>query len=166
MRLPLALAALLLASPALAATFGKVDLQRALLTIDQGAAVAEQLKAAYAEKQAELQKEDTAIREAQADLARRAASLARPERARREKELQERVAALQQRSQDYQAQMQQMEQELKTPVLERLQGVVNEVSARSGVDLVLEANAPVLYIRDEKDLTGDVIRAYNAQYPK
>ena len=60
-----------------------------------------------------------------------------------------------------------MEQKLKTPILERVKQVVDEVSKSADVDLVYEAaTAPILYAKSEKDLTDEVVKAYNKKFPK
>jgi outer membrane protein len=60
-----------------------------------------------------------------------------------------------------------MEQKLKTPILERVKTVVDEVSKAADVDFVYEAaTAPILYARTEKDLTDEVVKMYNKKFPK
>jgi len=60
-----------------------------------------------------------------------------------------------------------MEQKLKTPILEKVKAVVDEVAKSADVDLVYEAaTAPILFAKEEKDLTDDVIKTYNKKFPK
>ncbi len=60
-----------------------------------------------------------------------------------------------------------MEQKLKTPILERVKIIVDEISKSADVDLVYEsATAPILFAKSEKDLTDEVIKAYNKKFPK
>jgi len=60
-----------------------------------------------------------------------------------------------------------MEQKLKTPILEKVKAVVDEVAKSADVDLVYEAaTAPILFAKEEKDLTDEVIKTYNKKFPK
>ena len=60
-----------------------------------------------------------------------------------------------------------MEQKLKTPILERVKSVVDEVSKSADLDMVYEAaTAPILYAKSEKDLTDEVVKSYNKKFPK
>ena len=60
-----------------------------------------------------------------------------------------------------------MEQKLKTPILERVKTIVDEVSKSADVELVYEAaTAPILFAKTEKDLTNEVVSAYNKKFPK
>ncbi len=60
-----------------------------------------------------------------------------------------------------------MEQKLKTPILENVKKVVDEVAKSSDVDMVYEAaTAPILFAKEEKDLTDEVVKLYNKKFPK
>ena len=89
------------------------------------------------------------------------------EKAKKEREIQEKIIAIQQKTATFQKEIQDMEQNLKTPILERVKNIVDDVAKASGVDFVYEAaTAPILYAKSEKDLTDDVIKAYNKKHAK
>ena len=160
--------ALVMTSSAFAAiSVGKVDVQKVLLTVNQGVAVRDQLKKSFDEKQKILKEEEEKIKKLQEDYSKKASVLNDKEKGKKEREIQEKIMAIQQKTSTYQKEIQDLEQKLKTPILERVKGVVDEASKAADVDLVYEAaTAPILYAKSEKDLTDDVIKAYNKKFPK
>jgi outer membrane protein len=150
-----------------AVTVGKVDVQKVLITVNQGVAVRDQLKKSFDEKQSTLKKEEEAIKKLQDDYTKKASVINDKEKAKKEREIQEKIIAIQQKTASYQKEIQELEQKLKTPILERVKSVVDEVSKSADVDLVYEAaTAPILFAKSEKDLTDDVVKAYNKKFPK
>lgn len=160
--------ALVMTSSAFSATsVGKVDVQKVLISVNQGVAVRDQLKKSFDEKQKILKDEEEKIKKLQDDYGKKASVINDKEKAKKEREIQEKIMSIQQKTATFQKEIQDMEQKLKTPILERVKSVVDEVSKAADVDLVYEAaTAPILYARTEKDLTDEVVKAYNKKFPK
>lgn len=168
MKALVALMVLAISSPVFAdVVVGKVDVQKVLVTVNQGVAVRDQLKKSFEDKQKVLKKDEDAIKKLQEDYQKKAAVINDTEKAKKEREIQEKIIAIQQKTATYQKEIQDMEQNLKTPILERVKNIVDDVAKNSGVDFVYEAaTAPILYAKSEKDLTDDVIKAYNKKHAK
>jgi outer membrane protein len=168
MKALLATLAFVFASNVFAAiSVGKIDVQKVLVTVNQGQAVRDQLKKSFDEKQKILKEEEEKIKKLQDDYSKKASVLNDKEKAKKEREIQEKIIAIQQKTAAYQKEIQEMEQKLKTPILERVKQVVDEVSKGADVDLVYEAaTAPILFAKTEKDLTDEVVKAYNKKFPK
>lgn len=168
MKALLATLAFVLSSAAFSAvSVGKIDVQKVLITVNQGVAVRDQLKKSFDEKQKVLKDEEDKIKKLQEDYSKKASVINDKEKSKKEREIQEKIIAIQQKTQSYQKEIQEMEQKLKTPILERVKTVVDEIAKSSDVDLVYEAaTAPILYAKSEKDLTDEVIKAYNKKFPK
>lgn len=146
---------------------GKVDVQRVLLTVDQTKSVRAQLMKEFGINQASLSKEEDEIRKMQDDYNEKSRVMTEQEKAAKEGELQERFAALQRLTQQYQDEMKDMEQKFKTPMLAKIRDIVIEVSKTAGVDATFESESTaMLYAKQEKDLTEEVITLYNAQNPQ
>ena len=162
------MATLLITSSAFAkVAVGKVDVQKVLISVNQGQAVRDQLKKAFDEKQKQLKEEEDKIRKLQDDYQKKASVLNDKEKGKKEREIQERIVAIQQKTAAYQKDIQDMEQKLKTPILEKVKAIVEEVAKGADVDFVYEAaTAPILYAKEEKDLTDDVIKMFNKKFPK
>ncbi len=150
-----------------AVSIGKIDVQKVLISVNQGVAVRDQLKKSFDEKQKVLKDEEDKIKKLQDDYSKKASVLNDKEKSKKEREIQEKIIAIQQKTTDFQKEIQEMEQKLKTPILERVKQVVDDISKSADVDLVYEsATAPILFAKSEKDLTDDVIKAYNKKFPK
>jgi len=162
------MASLLIASSAFAAvSVGKVDVQKVLITVAQGQAVRDQLKKSFDDKQKVLKDEEDKIRKLQDDYQKKASVLNDKEKGKKEREIQEKIVAIQQKTATFQKDIQDMEQKLKTPILEKVKAIVDDVAKNADVDMVYEAaTAPILYAKQEKDLTDEVIKAYNKKFPK
>ena len=168
MKTLVAMLALVLATQTFAKVLvGKVDVQKVLVTVNQGAQVRDQLKKTFDEKQKILKDEEDKIRKMQEDYQKKAAVLNDKERAKKEREIQEKIMGIQQKTAEYQKEIQDMEQKLKTPILERVKQIVDDVAKGADVDFVYEAaTAPILFAKEEKDLTDEVVKAFNKKFPK
>lgn len=163
----IAVLALVMTSSAFAITVGKVDVQKVLITVNQGVAVRDQLKKSFDDKQSVLKKEEESIKKLQEDYSKKASVINEKEKAKKEREIQEKIMAIQQKTSTFQKEIQDLEQKLKTPILERVKVIVDEVSKASDVEFVYEsATAPILYAKTEKDLTDEVVKSYNKKFPK
>jgi outer membrane protein len=146
---------------------GKVDVQKVLITVNQGSAVRDQLKKAFDEKQKILKDEEEKIRKMQDDYQKKASVLNDKEKMKKEREIQEKIMSIQQKTSGYQKDIQDLEQKLKTPILDKVKTVVDEVAKNSDLDIIYEAaTAPILFAKDERDFTDEVIKLYNKKFPK
>jgi outer membrane protein len=146
---------------------GKVDVQKVLITVNQGSAVRDQLKKAFDEKQKILKDEEEKIRKMQDDYQKKASVLNDKEKMKKEREIQEKIMSIQQKTSGYLKDIQDLEQKLKTPILDKVKTVVDEVAKNSDLDIIYEAaTAPILFAKDERDFTDEVIKLYNKKFPK
>jgi len=146
---------------------GKVDVQKVLITVNQGVNVRDQLKKTFDEKQKILKDEEDKIRKLQEDYQKKASVINDKEKGKKEREIQEKIMAIQQKTAGYQKEIQEMEQKLKSPILDNVKKVVDEVAKSNDVDMVYEAaTAPILFAKEEKDLTDEVVKLYNKKFPK
>lgn len=145
---------------------GKVDIQKVLVTVQEGADVRNKLKDVFDKKQNELKQEENGIRKMQEEYQKQSLVMNAEAKANKEKDIQEKIMGIQQKSVTYQKEIQEMEDKFKKPILNRLQVIVNEVSEKAEVDVTFESSsAPVLYAKDSKDITQDVVKAYDTKYP-
>ncbi|PIP94822.1 MAG: hypothetical protein COW00_15355 [Bdellovibrio sp. CG12_big_fil_rev_8_21_14_0_65_39_13] len=161
----LLVSSLLVSGQAFALVLGKVDVQKVLVSVDQGKKVRDQLKKEFDTKQNEIKKEEDKIRKLQQDFEKQSAVMNDKAKGKKQKEIQDQIMGLQQKSMDYQKTIQDMENNLKRPILENIKKIVEEVSKDSNVDVTFEVStAPVIYAKEEKDLTDEVIKKYNKKY--
>ena len=162
------LVALVLASfssTSFALIVGKVDIQQVLLSIKEGQGVRDKLKKSFEEKQKVLQKDEDKIRKMQENFKKQSLVMNDKAKMAKQEEMQKAILDLQQKSQTFQKEIQDMEQRYKKPILEKVKTIVESVSKTAGVDVTFEAStAPVIYAKSEKDLTPEVIKAYDQKY--
>ena len=164
--LSVALLALTLGAPAAQAlVLGKVDIQKVLLTINEGKGVREKLKKSFDKKQEILKKDEDKVRKMQESFKKQSLVMSDTAKRTKQESIQKAIMQLQQKSQGFQKEIQDMEQKFKRPILEKVRVIIETVSEKANVDITFEAStAPVVYAKSEKDLTDSVIKAYDSKH--
>ncbi len=146
-------------------TIGLVDIQRVITTIKQGKKVQSTLEKSFNDKKALLKKDEDKIKKSQEDYKKQSMVLAETARLNKEREMQDLMMKLQNKTMEFQKDIQKMEQEMKKPILENLRPIIEEVSKEAQVSMTFELSAaPIVYAEAKKDITDDVIKAYDAKY--
>lgn len=145
---------------------GLVDIQKIITTIKEGKNVQTTLEKNFNSKKAILAKDEEKIKKAQEDYKKQSVVLADQARMNKEREIQEMMMALQQKTMEFQREIQKMEQDLKKPILDKLRPIIDEVSKANGVAMTFELSAaPIVYAENKKDLSEEVIKAYDKKHP-
>jgi outer membrane protein len=140
-----------------------VDLQRALMEIEEGRKAKGSLKSLFDQRQKTLDKQQEDLRLLKEGIEKQRDVLSREVYAKKVEELQKALAELQTTYMEFQRELAAKEADLTKPILERLQRIVRQVGQKDGYSLVLERNeAGVVYIPSTYDLTDLVIQRYNA----
>ncbi len=147
-------------------TVGLVDVQRVLVSIKEGKSVMAKLEKTFNDKKTILKKDEEAIKKMGEDLKKQAAVLSEQARVEKERKMQEQIMQVQTKANQFQSEMQKMEQDLKKPIIDKLRPIIEEVSKSSSVSMTFElGSAPIIYAESKKDITEDVIAAYDKKYP-
>jgi outer membrane protein len=142
---------------------GYVDMQRALLEVEDGRRAREDLKKTLEKKQKELDERQQELMKAGEDLKKKRTLLPEETRMQKESELQEGLAKLQQALMRHQQELNQKEQEVLAPIVDRMQRIVGQIAQSEDLTLVLDRNqAGIIFGKPHLDLTNEVIRRYNA----
>jgi outer membrane protein len=150
---------------AMAAEFAKVDMEKVKNTIKQGQAVRKEIEKEVKKKEDDLKAEEKKIMKMREDFEKQSAVMSDKARREQEEKMQNAVMAAQQKYMQYQGDIQKLQESKEGPVLERLKGVIETVGKDAKVDIIFETRTtPILYARDIKDLTDDVIKAYDKKY--
>lgn len=163
----IALLVFVIAAPSFAATLvGLVDIQKVITTIKEGKSVQKALEKSFNDKKAILKKDEDKIKKAQEDYKKQSMVLAEAARMTKEREIQEQMMKLQSKTMEYQKEIQKMEQDMKKPILEKLRPIIEEVSKANAVAMTFELSAaPIIYAESKKDITSEVIAAYDKKHP-
>ncbi len=145
---------------------GLVDIQKVITTIKEGKNVQSTLEKAFNDKKTILKKDEEKIKKAQEDYKKQSMVLAEAARATKEREMQDMMMKLQSKTMEYQREIQKMEQDMKKPILDKLRPIIDDVSKANAVAMTFELSAaPIVYAESKKDLTEDVIQAYDKKHP-
>ncbi len=143
---------------------GYIDLQKAIVTVEEGKRAKAALKKTYDAKQAELTAKEAELKELK-DTIEREASIDTPESRARRAQFQSKLMALQQAFMQEQQQLQQLEAKELSVITEKMRAVIAQIGKAGGYTLILEVQTNrLLYAKDHLDLTNEVIRKYNAKY--
>lgn len=146
---------------------GLVDFQKILLTVKQGVKIKAKLKKEFDKKQKLLKKEEGRIRKMQEEIRKQSLVMKRTTRAKKEEKIQMSILDLQRKSVGYTKEMEQLEQKLKKPLIDRARKIIDAVSKQAGVDMTFERNtSAIVYAKNGKDLTDLVIKLYDKKHPK
>lgn len=152
----------LTASSAFAQKIAYVDLQRALLEVEDGKKAKAKLKRDFDKKQKELDKKQEAVKKMKDDL--EAGAMMMTEDAKRAKamELQKQMYELQQLYMQLQGDLSQKEAEATRKIFDRMGTIIEKIGKEKGYDLILEkTESSVLYAKSGMDITSELIKRYN-----
>lgn len=145
---------------------GVLNLQKVLVSINEGKSINDELKKVFEDKKAILSKEEQKLKKEQEEYVKQSALLSADARQKKEGSLQQGIAGLQKKTMDYQKEISELEANLKKPLLEKVKAIVDKVSADEKVEFTVELNSsPVLYAKTKKDITDLVIEKYNKEHP-
>jgi len=147
-------------------TIGKVDMQKVIITIKEGVKVREKLKKELEEKQKNFQKDEQEIKKLQETFQKQSVVMAEKARMEKATEIQQKIAKAQEKAKKFEDEMRSSEAKYRDPIIEKLRGIIEQVSTKNGVDITFEQNAaPILYAKKVVDLTSQVVEEYDKKFP-
>jgi outer membrane protein len=142
-----------------------VDLQRALLEVDEGKAAKSKLKAEFDRKQKALDAEQDSLKKDKEDLDKRSTVMTDDARREAEAKLQARLMDVTNHWQGMQKELGEQERQLTSGIFEKMQGVIAEIAQAEGLTFVFDRNAGLVYAPPSLDLTNELVRRYNDKFP-
>lgn len=162
--LTVAMAGLVRASSAHAAglMIGYVDLQRAILEVDEGKRAKASLKKAFEKKKVKIKAEEEKLLKLRDEIRAEAAVKKDEEVRARAMDYEKKRLELQEALMREQKELQELEQKELAGITKKMRSVVEEIGKSGGYTLILELqDARLLYAKQHLDLTNEVIRKYN-----
>lgn len=143
---------------------GFVDLQKAILTVEEGKRAKDALRKTFEAKQQELSKKEDALKQLKDQIDRDTAADS-PEARSRRAQFQSELMALQQSFMKEQQELQKLEQQQLAAITEKMRAVIADIGRAGGYTMILEIQGNrLLFAKDHLDLTNEVIRKYNAKF--
>jgi len=152
--------------PATAEAKGKIaviDLRRAVLDTEDGLRVQATLKQLRDSRQSAITEKEKAIQQAKAAFEKLAneGKLPKAQLQQRYESLQKQLVELQAMVVEFNREMQRIENDKTTPILQRIMSLIRRVAAQQSYDMVLD-KAAVPYFRSDLDITDRIIQMYNS----
>ncbi len=139
-----------------------VDLQRALLEVEDGKKAKNRLKKEFDQKQKQLDKKQEAVKKMKEDLEQQAMMLSEEAKRAKAMELQKQMYELQQLYLELQGDLSKKEAEATKEIFERMGKIIEKLGKEKGYDMILErTESSVLYAKPGLEITDEVIKRYN-----
>ena len=156
--------ALGLFSPALFAKTGYVDMKEALQNTRQGRKVQKQLRRELDKVKKEITALEAGLTKERSELERDIPLLSEEKRARRVQQFQQKVLESQKEVEAKKAALQQKEDRLMSPVVQKFQKVVGRIAGKEGYTAVLNKDANVLWVSPDRDLTKKAVTLFDKKH--
>ncbi|MHB8876364.1 MAG: OmpH/Skp family outer membrane protein [Myxococcaceae bacterium] len=158
---------LALAAPAAAYADVKlayVDLQRALLEVNEGRDAKKRLQQVLDAKQKDLDKEQDALRKEKDVLDKQASMMSEETRIQKQTDLQKKLFDLAQRWEKGKAEMANKERTELQAIFQKMDPIIASIATREGITMVFEkTDSGLVYAPPSYDLTNELVRIYNDQ---
>ncbi len=144
-------------------TYGIVDMQKVILSVDEGKQARSDLEKEIKEKEKGLGKQKEELDKLNQDWQKQAALLSEEARLSKQKDFQEKFMTLRKAEMDFQNEMKQKEQAATQKIAMKVAGLVDKIARDKKFVAVFETNSSgLLYLENPVDLTDQVIAVYNA----
>ncbi|MBX5484383.1 MAG: OmpH family outer membrane protein [Myxococcaceae bacterium] len=141
-----------------------VDLQRALLEVDEGRSAKARLQKMLEEKQKDLDREQEALRKEKELLDKQASAMSEETRIQKQTELQQKLFALAQKWEKGQKEMAQKEHNELQAIFAKMDPIIAEIAQRENITMVFEkTDSGLVYAPASLDLTNELVRIYNSR---
>jgi outer membrane protein len=137
-----------------------VDTQRAVMETEDGLRAQATLKKLFDKRQRELDQKQKDLQKEREELEKNRAQINTEAMAKRVENWQREMAQVQAVFVEYNKELQQKQNELTQPIVQKTVGIIRRLATQEGFDLVLERQAAT-YFRADLDLTDRVITLYN-----
>lgn len=142
---------------------GYVNMQKAIQATAEGKKAKSELEADFEKKKKELQKREADLKKMGEDLERKKSVLSEDVLQKKQGEFQDEMMKFREMVGKNQMEIQKKEQDLTTPIVEKMKKVIEKVAKEKGFNMVLENTAMVLYAESSLDLTDDAIKAFEKE---
>jgi len=133
-----------------------VNIQEVLLNSAAGQEVKKVLEGKIAEFQEKFQKEQEEVDALRAEIETKSSVWSKEVKDEKDRDYQKRVRELQLKSEDAQYELQQLEKQVMSPVLNELQKVIKEMGEKNGYAMIIDSRAGLLYFDKTLDISEAV----------
>jgi outer membrane protein len=142
---------------------GFVDLQKAIQSTSAGKKAKAELEGEFNKRKKEFEKQDADLKKAADELVKKKAVLSEEAFAKKQNELQEEMLKFREAVSQSQFEIQKKQQDLTTPILEKIRKTVAKIAKEKGYTMVAESGTGILYSEPNADLTSEVIKSFESE---
>ncbi len=145
---------------------GYVDLQRALMEVDEGRSAKTRLQGEVDKKKKDFEAEQGKLRDDKAVLDKQGSMMSEEVRNQKFAELQKRLFELTQKAEKLQVDLADSERKELKKIFEKMDPIIASIAKREELTMVFEkTDSGLVYAPASLDLTNELVRTYNTQYP-
>ncbi len=157
---------------------GILNIQQVIAETAEGKQAFAKLRNKFAPRQADLQKQQQEVQNLRDQIQRQATTLSESERLRLTRELQEKQKLYSRAAEDAQSDFQDDRQDIITRIGQKMVRVIDAYAKENGYELVMDAQIPVYgeqqnytaqipvyYLAHGVDISSEIVKRYDAQYP-
>jgi len=142
--------------------FGIVNMQKVILTVEEGKAARKGLEKEIKSKEIELRKKKAELDKMNRDWKEKSALLSEEARLKKQQEFQERFVELRNSEMAFQTKIKRKEAQATQKIAINVQRIVDTLAKKQALEGVFETNSSgLLYLKDPVDLTNKVIAEYD-----
>jgi len=141
-----------------------VDVQKCIELTDEGKDAFRQLKAEVDKIQVDLDNREREIEEIRGKLEKGTGVLSEAAQMQLQSELRRKSRAYRELAMDSEARIREMERAWSMPIFQRVVTLIKEIGQAEGYDFIMPLSGAV-YFDSSKEITNEVIRAYNEKHP-
>src|SRR5436853_2435386 len=167
--LPLSIISLLLWTPLVRGQVSKVavvDFEKAIVESVEGKKSSDKFNGTLQAKQAEGEKRQKELEDAQRKLQTQERTLSDTAKANLQKDIERRTTELQRYNEDAQKELQSLRDELLRPIAERASAILNAMAVEQGFTLIVDVSNPqnnVVWFNPKNDITAELTKRIDAE---
>ena len=147
---------------------GVINIRQAIVATAEGKQASAELQSQFAPRQTELENLNKQVNDLRQRLSSSAGKLSADEEARLTKEGQRLAAQLERKNTEYQEDVNASQGDVIDRIGRKMVDVLDRYARENGYSVVLDTsaqNTPILYASNQIDVTQDIIRLFDQQYP-
>lgn len=148
-----------------ASKFAIIDMQKIILTVNEGKAARSKLEKEIKKKESELQKQKKELDKLNKAWKEQAPLLSESARIKKQQEFQEKFINLRNQEMTFQAEIKRKEQQATQDIAIKVTKLASDIAKTNKYDMVFETSSSgLIYLKDPIDITTKVVSAYEKKY--
>jgi len=143
---------------------GYVDLQRAIMEVEEGRAAKARLQTLLEQKQKDIDKEQEVLRKEKELLDKQASAMSEETRVQKQTDLQKKLFDLAQKWEKGKQEMNEKQRTELQGIFAKMDPIIAQIAQREGMTMVFEkTDSGLVFAPPHLDLTNELVRLYNDQ---